>query len=86
MRRTKRADTLPTPPPSSPIKLDDLPSNPKLWTTMQLASYLITALRVRSGENLPVPLAVAKDIATFVKEARLNGRLFLKLTGHDLEK
>ncbi|KAH8118167.1 hypothetical protein DFH11DRAFT_882542 [Phellopilus nigrolimitatus] len=86
--RTRRADTLPsapTPPPSSPVKVDDLPSNPRVWTTSQLASYLITALRVRSGEVLPLPLPVAKDVAAFVKEARLNGRAFLRLNEQDLE-
>ena len=86
-----RADTLPnatntslpTSPP--PLKAEDLPSNPRVWTTSQLASYLITALRVKSGEVLPLPLQVAKDIAAFVKEARLNGRSFLRLNEHDLE-
>lgn len=83
-----RADTLPStpnPPPPSPVKVDELPSNPRVWTTSQLASYLITALRVRSGEVLPLPLQVAKDIAAFVKEARLNGRSFLRLNEQDLE-
>ena len=81
-----RADTLPsTPPVSSPVKVDDLPSNPKVRTTTQLASYLITALRAKSGETLPVPLPVARDIAMFVKETRMNGRMFLRLTEDDLE-
>lgn len=83
-----RADTLPSgpsPSPASPVKVDELPSNPRVWTTSQLASYLITALRVKSGEALPLPLPVAKDIATFVKEARLNGRAFLRLNEQDLE-
>lgn len=81
------ARALPTPPPSSPVKVDDLPSNPKLWTTTQLASYLITALRVRTADSRtpPIPLAVAKDIAAFVKDARLNGRSFLRLNEQDLE-
>ncbi|THH04258.1 hypothetical protein EW145_g5655 [Phellinidium pouzarii] len=86
--RTKRADTLPsTPalPPPSPVKVDDLPSNPRVWTASQLSSYLITALRVKSGESLPLPLPVTKDIAAFVKEARLNGRAFLRLNEQDFE-
>ncbi|KAL5526694.1 hypothetical protein ACEPAF_8419 [Sanghuangporus sanghuang] len=86
-----RADTLPNASgvslsaSPSPVKADDLPSNPRVWTTSQLASYLITALRVKSGEVLPLPLPVAKDIAAFVKEARLNGRSFLRLNEQDLE-
>lgn len=82
------ARALPTPPPSSPVKVDDLPSNPKIWTTTQLASYLITALRVRTADSgtPPIPLAVAKDIAAFVKDARLNGRTFLRLNEQDLER
>ncbi|KLO17368.1 hypothetical protein SCHPADRAFT_937068 [Schizopora paradoxa] len=84
--RTKRADTLPTLPPlSSPVKLDDLPSNPKVWSTSQLASYLITALRVKSSDSIPVPVPVARDIAVFIKEARLTGRAFIKLTEEDLD-
>ncbi|KAI5122724.1 hypothetical protein M0805_009809 [Coniferiporia weirii] len=86
--RARRSDTLPavpTLPPPSPVKVDDLPSNPRAWTTSQLSSYLITALRVKSGESLPLPLPVAKDIAVFVKEARLNGRAFLRLNEQDID-
>ncbi len=84
--RTKRADTLPSLPPlSSPVKLDDLPSNPKVWSTSQLASYLITALRVKSTDAIPVPAPIARDIALFIKEARLTGRAFIRLTEEDLE-
>lgn len=84
--RARRAETLHTPPPSSPIKVEDLPSNPKVWTATHLSSYLITALRVRGDDGLALPLAVAKDIAAFVKEARLNGRSFLRLTEQDIEQ
>ena len=84
-----RAETLPTfpnPPLPSPVKVDDLPSNPRVWTTSQLASYLVTALRVRSGSVLPLPLPVAKDVASFVKQERLTGRAFLRLNEQDLEQ
>ena len=84
-----RAETLPSspnPPLPSPVKVDDLPSNPRVWSTSQLASYLVTALRVRSGEALPLPLPVAKDVATFVRQERLTGRAFLRLNEQDLEQ
>lgn len=84
--RTKRAETLPTLPQSPPIKLEDLPSNPKAWTFSQLSSYLTTALRVRSGDSLPLPVPVARDITNFVKDAKLDGRTFLRLTESDLEQ
>lgn len=86
--RSRRSETLPSapaPPLPSPVKVDDLPSNPRVWTTSQLASYLMTALRVKSGDSLPLPLPIAKDIALFVKEARLNGRAFLRLNEQDFE-
>ena len=73
-------------PPPSPVKVDDLPSNPKVWSTTQLSSYLITALRVRNGNDLPIPPPVAKDIVAFVKDAKLTGRTFLKLSEYDLEQ
>lgn len=68
----------------TPVKLEDLPTNPKLWTPSQLSSYLTTSLRVRSGEAMSLPLPVARDIATFVKESKINGRLFLRLCEQDL--
>jgi hypothetical protein len=68
-----------------PFQLEDLPSNPKVWTPSQLSSYLMTALRVRSGETLSLPLPVARDIAAFIKEAKINGRVFLRLCEQDLE-
>ena len=88
-KRSKRADTLPSTVPDldiTPVKLEDLPTNPKLWTPSQLSSYLTTALRVRSGEAMSLPLPVARDIATFVKESRINGRLFLRLCEQDLDQ
>ncbi|GBE90057.1 hypothetical protein SCP_1800790 [Sparassis crispa] len=94
-RRARRADTLPSytsPDVFShlPALLDDLPSNPKLWTPVQLSSYLMAALRVtsaaRPGESdcvLPTP--VAKDIATFLRSRMVSGRTFLKLSDEDLQ-
>lgn len=71
---------------AAPVTVEDLPSNPRAWTTAQLASYLITALRIRSGKSLPIPLPVTRDIAAFVKDARLTGRTFLRLSEQDLEQ
>jgi hypothetical protein len=70
---------------SNTVKLEDLPSNPKIWTPSQLSSYLTTSLRVRSGETLLLPLPVIRDITAFVKETKINGRLFLRLSEQDLE-
>lgn len=88
-KRPKHAETLPFTIPDSdvtPVKLEDLPTNPKLWTPSQLSSYLTTALRLRSGEVMSLPLPVARDIAAFVKESKINGRLFLRLSEQDLEQ
>ena len=88
-KRPKRAETLPSTTPDldvTPVKLEDLPTNPKLWTPSQLSSYLTTALRIRSGEVMSLPLPVARDIATFVKGSRINGRLFLRLCEQDLDQ
>ncbi|KAF5393400.1 hypothetical protein D9757_000696 [Collybiopsis confluens] len=68
-----------------PLTLEDLPSNPKLWTSAQLCSYLTTALRVKSGESLQLPHQVARDIAGFVRESKITGRVFLRLDEKDLE-
>lgn len=95
-RRPRRSSTLPVIPVPSPIvapapSVDDLPDNPKLWTPSQLAIYLATALRMTSigkpGEIEPIglPALVAKDIAAFVKGARIGGRTFLRLNEEDLE-
>ena len=88
-KRSKRAETLPPTIPDldiTPVKLEDLPTNPKLWTPSQLSSYLTTALRVRSGEAMSLPLPVARDIATFVKDSKINGRLFLRLCEQDFDE
>lgn len=90
-RKAKRAETLPTfleplpAPIPQPLSLDDLPPNPKLWTPSQLSSYLISALRIRPSDGGAIlPDRVAKDIAAFVKHARMTGRTFLRLTEEDL--
>ncbi|EIN03929.1 hypothetical protein PUNSTDRAFT_146710 [Punctularia strigosozonata HHB-11173 SS5] len=88
-RRTRRAETLPTLPnttPAADIPYLDLPANPKLWTPSQLGSYLSAALRVRSGGQDALPQAVARDIAAFVRQARIGGRVFLRLNEGDLEE
>ncbi|OBZ72021.1 hypothetical protein A0H81_07374 [Grifola frondosa] len=95
-RHSRRAETLPLIPlfdttPHPTATLEDLPSNPKLWTPSQLSSYLVTALRVtlhtHSGEDdqVALPFPIAKDIAAFVKDARIGGRMFLRLNEEDLE-
>ncbi|KAG9013984.1 hypothetical protein FRB93_000365 [Tulasnella sp. JGI-2019a] len=84
--RLRRSDTLPSMPtrvPDSPTKLDDLPPNPKLWTSTNLAFYLSSALRIKGGGALPLP--VIRDVATFVVNQKLSGRVFLRLTDSDLE-
>lgn len=85
--RSRRADTLPTPPDGGPQRLpvlDELPSNPKAWTPSQLSLYLSTTLRVRSGETLQLPTPVAQDIANFVRESKITGRSFLRMKEDDL--
>ncbi|KAI0703843.1 hypothetical protein BC835DRAFT_1317854 [Cytidiella melzeri] len=72
----------------SAATLEDLPSNPKLWTTSQLSAYLATALRVPS-ENTDVdtlPASTVEEIIVFTKEANINGRIFLRLIEDDLDK
>ncbi|KAA1467250.1 hypothetical protein DENSPDRAFT_847425 [Dentipellis sp. KUC8613] len=97
--RAKRAETLPS-SASAPMALsldtdgfsfgaEDLPMNPKVWTPSQLAVYLTTALRVRSpsGEDdgSTMPAAVARDIAGWVRDSKINGRTFLRWNDFDLE-
>ncbi|KZT73456.1 hypothetical protein DAEQUDRAFT_743004 [Daedalea quercina L-15889] len=95
-RRTKRADTLPTFPSNEhTLELlaipEDLPTNPKVWTSSQLSMYLTTALRitsqVKTGQPgaVPLPVRVAKDIAAFTRSRMITGRMFLRLTEADLE-
>jgi len=86
-RRSKRADTLPTPPKQSKQPMaEDLPVNPKLWTPSQVSAYLATALRVKSGESMALPTPVIEDIAFFIRDKRINGRSFLRLGESDLQQ
>lgn len=89
-------DNIPRPlpvPPQSPsiletsplLTLEDLPTNPKLWTPSQLCTYLSSALRVKSGESMLLPPQVARDIAVFVRESRITGKIFLRLDDPVLE-
>ncbi|KZT27597.1 hypothetical protein NEOLEDRAFT_1176611 [Neolentinus lepideus HHB14362 ss-1] len=77
-----RRATLPVDVPSTPM--DELPENPKLWTPAQLSAYLAGALRVR-GEGTRLPERVVSDVASFVRQARIGGRAFLRLNEADLE-
>lgn len=72
----------------SAATLEELPSNPKLWTTSQLSVYLGTALRVPTDDATSDSLAVSDvaEIIAFVKESNINGRIFLRLIGEDLDK
>ncbi|KAH9847814.1 hypothetical protein C2E23DRAFT_846546 [Lenzites betulinus] len=98
-RRPRRSETMPIIPlPASNTALlapapsvEDLPENAKLWTPSQLATYLTSALRVTSNgkpgeaESIGLPPLVAKDIAAFVKSARIGGRTFLRMNEEDFE-
>ena len=86
-----RADTLPTTLIGNDMSsaLVDLPANPKLWTVSQVSSYLLGALRLPSMSATPaesLPLAIVQDIAAIVRQAKINGRAFLRLNEEDLER
>ena len=83
-----RAETLPAMPltPEESVEPVELPANPKLWTISQLSYYLMSALRVTAGSGDGLPLAIVHDIASVVREAKINGRLFLRLNEEDLER
>ena len=98
-RRLKRAETLPTVDTATAANIaafaagvtaqssvEDLPSNPKVWTPVQLSSYLVRALRVRAatGESA-IAGPVARDIAAWVRTQAITGRVFLRWTEEDLE-
>ena len=85
----RRAETLPGPltsdstlAPAVPAVEGeaDLPANPKLWTPAQLAAYLLENLS-SDGEGESVK---AGDVARFVQETKLSGRVFLRLDGKDM--
>jgi hypothetical protein len=99
-RRAKRADTLPNTPSHVStgtandlisglgLGLDELPPNPKIWTPAQLSTYLVTALRVGGNNDSDGSLApaVTRDVATFVRQAGITGRVFLRLNDDDLNE
>lgn len=66
----------------SVAKLLALPENPKLWTPSHLSTYLTSTLRFK--EDAALPERIAQDIAHFVYEHKLTGRVFLRLTESDL--
>ncbi|KAG7090243.1 hypothetical protein E1B28_011842 [Marasmius oreades] len=90
-RRLKRSETVftsGTPPPSTtaPLTLEDLPPNPKQWTPSQLSVYLATALRVTGGGPSELPAPIANDIANFMRERKISGKVFLRLGEEELEE
>ncbi|KAL0571005.1 hypothetical protein V5O48_010952 [Marasmius crinis-equi] len=90
-RRLKRSETVfgspstPPPPINAPLTLEELPPNPKQWTPSQLSVYLGTALRISGGGPGELPAPVANDIAGFVRQRKIGGRVFLRLTEEELE-
>lgn len=94
-RRTRRAETLPSVFDSvlwsAQFQGSDLPSNPKTWTPAQLSSYLSMSLRsgsqtsLKEGRTLPSEVLV-NELCSFVKDSRISGRTFLRLTDADLER
>lgn len=82
--------------PALPVSMKDIElgvqrklswqDNPRTWTPSQLAQYLLTALRFKSSEAVPLPKPVAQDIANFVVKCKLNGRVFLRLQDRDIEE
>ncbi|KAK7039189.1 hypothetical protein VNI00_010094 [Paramarasmius palmivorus] len=61
-----------------PLSSEDLPPNPKQWTPAQLSVYLTTALKVQNER-------VASDIAAFVREKKINGRVFLRMNDDEIQ-
>ncbi|KIJ49395.1 hypothetical protein M422DRAFT_246485 [Sphaerobolus stellatus SS14] len=68
---------------ASEIEVDSLPNNPKEWTPADLATYLSSSLRLKSGGKLPVP--VSRDISTFVVKNHLSGRTFMRMKRQDYD-
>lgn len=76
----QRADTMPS-SAGPPLQDLDLPDDPSTWTPSQLSIYLSSTLRAGDAK-LPAP--VAKDIASFIRENRIRGEIFLSLSEDDL--
>ncbi|THH18951.1 hypothetical protein EW146_g2101 [Bondarzewia mesenterica] len=51
----------------------------------RLAAYLASALRVRPGDAVVMPVPVVRDIAVWVRESGISGRVFLRWDEEDLE-
>jgi len=84
--RVKRSETLPSVIPNktdTEISMEDFPKNPKSWTPPQLSVYLSSALRMKGGAKLPVP--VVRDIGLFVMKEHINGRAFLRMNKADYD-
>jgi len=79
-KRMQRADTMPS-SASAPLQDLDLPDDPTIWKPSQLSIYLSSILRAGDAK---LPVAVAKDIASFVRENRITGKIFLRLSEDDL--
>jgi hypothetical protein len=79
-KRMQRADTMLS-SASAPLQDLDLPDDPTIWKPSQLSIYLSSILRAGDAK---LPAAVAKDIASFVRENRITGKIFLRLSEDDL--
>lgn len=69
----------PLPVPPSLTANNDLPLNVKSWSSVQLASYLSTAL---DAQSIQVPIT---EVTGFVRDNSINGKAFLRLNESDLE-
>lgn len=58
----------------------------------QLSTYLSTALRISSPEpsenpeEVILPAQLVTEIAKFVRDSKINGRMFLRLNDEDLDR
>ena len=57
--------------------------NPKVWSPAQLSVHLSSALRMKGGAKLPLP--VVRDIGMFVMKEHLSGRAFLRMKKEDYD-
>lgn len=89
-------------PPRTPFSASgvnlalDLPEDPKVWTSEDVARYLGRVVRARTisgGEGTIKPgnggnnsnEALAGDLAAFVREKKIGGRGFMRMTEADLD-
>lgn len=89
----RRAETLPANLTGSNVPTDivavagGLPSNPKLWSPSQLASYLLTALRASDLDmdgSANLSASAIPAVAEYVQNTKLSGRIFLRLNEEDM--